>query len=182
MSKTDAMVEYVNKLTSIDPDWEEKIETGKVKPKSGMGVGVSTMCSAEDFISDEEKSVFDWCQEGSLEKVTQLLISTPDINALDQNGLALIHWACDRGHKDLVDVLLNHGASVNLQDQDGQTPLHYATSCEHLAVIELLLSRNANVDLKDFGGISVIDSTNNADIISVLHEASRQTVTPGQNL
>lgn len=43
------------------------------------------MCSAEDFISDEEKSVFDWCQEGSLEKVTQLLISTPDINALDQN-------------------------------------------------------------------------------------------------
>lgn len=43
------------------------------------------MCSSEDFISDEEKSVFDWCQEGRVEKVTQMLISTPDINALDQN-------------------------------------------------------------------------------------------------
>lgn len=30
-------------------------------------------------------------------------------------GLALLHWSCDRGHENIVDVLLNHGANINVQ-------------------------------------------------------------------
>ncbi|KAG7249339.1 hypothetical protein CRUP_026452, partial [Coryphaenoides rupestris] len=30
-------------------------------------------------------------------------------------GLALLHWACDRGHKELVSLLLQHKADINSQ-------------------------------------------------------------------
>ena len=40
-------------------------------------------------------------------------------------GLAMLHWACDRGHLDVVKFLINRGADVNVQDSDLQTPLHY---------------------------------------------------------
>lgn len=43
-------------------------------------------------------------------------------------GLAMLHWACDRGHLDVVKFLISRGADVNVQDSDLQTPLHYGKS------------------------------------------------------
>ena len=53
-------------------------------------------------------------------------------------GLAMLHWACDRGHLDVVKFLVNRGADVNIQDPDLQTPLHYGKHirklCSNLAL------------------------------------------------
>lgn len=169
-SRRDSMLEYVNELTAIDPEWEEKMDSGKVKPKSGMGVAVSTLHDSDEAILDVDKSIYDWCKEGNIEQVIQRLNSKDDndVNALDQNGLALLHWACDRGLEEMVNVLLNRGANINVQDCDGQTPLHYAASCEHLYLVRLLLCRGADVNLMDSDGTSAINSTDNADIVAML--------------
>ena len=44
-------------------------------------------------------------------------------------GLAMLHWACDRGHLDVVKFLISRGANVNVRDSDLQTPLHYGKIC-----------------------------------------------------
>jgi len=49
-----------------------------------------------------------------------------------------------------------------------------AASCEHMAVVRLLLSRGADVTLTDSDGTSVVDSTDNKDIIALLKASMSQ--------
>jgi acyl-CoA-binding protein len=169
LSKKDAMLEYVNKVMQLDPEWEEKVERGEVKAKTGMGVAVSTLHNPDGDtpLADELKSVFDWCQEGNTHIVRQRLAGI-DINQLDDNGLALLHWACDRGHEPMVHVLLDCGADINVRDADGQTPLHYATSCERVQIVRLLLSRGADKTLTDTDGSRPLDLATDTDIAALL--------------
>ena len=41
--------------------------------KNSMGVVVSTHAKPDDVIADEDKSVFDWCQEGNTAEVMKIL-------------------------------------------------------------------------------------------------------------
>lgn len=44
-----------------------------------MGVTVSVMARTESDMSDGEKTVFDWCKEGNVEKVREILGSNSSI-------------------------------------------------------------------------------------------------------
>lgn len=169
-SSKDCMLEYINKLLEIDEDWEKKMAAGDVTAKTGMGVAVSTLLASDDpTISDEQKSIFDWCKEGNCEVVQRLLHRNDcDVQQLDENGLALLHWACDRGHEAVVRCLLDYGADINIRDVDGQTPLHYAAACEHASVVRLLMSYGADKTLTDTAGSSALDIADNADIAAIL--------------
>jgi len=172
-SKKDSMLEYIDRLTLLDPEWEDKIESGKVKPKSGMGVAVSTLKGGgedgEIERTDEEKTVFDWCQDGNTQRVVNILTTQQfDVNQRDESGMSLLHWACDRGYDEMVQVLLDHGADVNIRDVDGQTPLHYGVSCDHSSIIRLLISRGADASLTDESGVSPSQCTDNEDITALL--------------
>jgi len=64
-----------------------KMANGEVKTKTGMGVAVSTLHAPDDPpISDDRKSAFDWCKEGSVEVVQRLLQSNEcDVQQLDEH-------------------------------------------------------------------------------------------------
>ncbi|XP_046543412.1 acyl-CoA-binding domain-containing protein 6-like isoform X2 [Haliotis rubra] len=161
MSRKKAMMEYVSFLSDIHPHWEDKSgsrQSAGSRHTTGMGICVSTMANTDEQLADQDKTVFDWCKEGNTEKVC-LTFATYDtgVNKLDPEGLALLHWASDRGYKDMVELLLVHKADVNVKDQDGQTPLHYAVSCEHVDVTSLLLSHGADVNIRDNDGVLPID-------------------------
>ncbi len=49
-----------------------------------------------------------------------------DINALNNDGNALIHVAIDLNDLDLAAFLLDHGADFQLKNADGQTPVMLA--------------------------------------------------------
>jgi acyl-CoA-binding protein len=177
MSKDVAMNEYVQYLNSIKPEWKlcrkqvDKVED--MSDKSTFGLKISTMTNTEAKLLDLDKSIFDWCKEGSLENVRRLLDSQSNqhdsINQTDENYMSLLMWACDRGHLHLVKYLLDNNANPNQQDIDGQTCLHYAVSCEHLEIIKLLCSSNSmNLDLADNEGLRPIEMTNNTEIIGFL--------------
>ena len=63
------------------------MDTGTVKPKSGMGQSVSIMSRpAEDMVEDSKKTVFDWCIEGNVTQVTQILTNDKAcVNQKDDN-------------------------------------------------------------------------------------------------
>ncbi|XP_038046561.1 acyl-CoA-binding domain-containing protein 6-like [Patiria miniata] len=167
MTKDVAMAEYVAAVKDIDPDWSSEKSGGR--GRSGMGVGVSTMCKEEDDICDGNKTVFDWCKDGDAEQMSRLLDEGRlGIDDPDDEGMSLLHWACDRGHIGVTQVLLDHKADVNILDEEGQTPLHYAATCEHTAIVEILLKYGANRALTDNEGCMPLELTSDKLIQEML--------------
>ncbi|XP_012505120.1 PREDICTED: acyl-CoA-binding domain-containing protein 6 [Propithecus coquereli] len=102
---------------------------------------------------EEDKNIFDYCRENNIDHITKAIkLKNVDVNMKDEEGRALLHWACDRGHKELVTVLLQYRADINCQDNEGQTALHYAAACEFLDIVELLLQSGADPTLRDQDG------------------------------
>lgn len=65
-----------------------QIDSGVVKQSSGLGVGVSTLANQDDDIRDDQKTIFDWCKEGNIDRVTTLLSEKNEaisINKTDEN-------------------------------------------------------------------------------------------------
>ncbi|XP_061201550.1 acyl-CoA-binding domain-containing protein 6 isoform X2 [Neopsephotus bourkii] len=139
--------------------------------KTAFGGPVVSSLYQEETIREEDKNIFDYCRENNIDYVTKAIQSKKvDVNATDEEGRALLHWACDRGHKELVSVLLQHAADVNSQDGEGQTALHYAAACEFLDIVELLLKSGANPTLRDQEGCLPEEVTDCKAITSALQQ------------
>ncbi|XP_067997551.1 acyl-CoA-binding domain-containing protein 6 isoform X1 [Melanerpes formicivorus] len=158
-----AMQEYVATVKKLDPSWnpqeitksdyDEVTEKRAKESKTSFGGPVVSSLYQEETIREEDKNIFDYCRENNIDYVTKAIRSKKvDVNATDEEGRALLHWACDRGHKELVSVLLQHAADINSQDGEGQTALHYAAACEFLDIVELLLKSGADPTLRDQEG------------------------------
>ncbi|XP_008571167.1 PREDICTED: acyl-CoA-binding domain-containing protein 6 isoform X3 [Galeopterus variegatus] len=120
---------------------------------TGFGGPVVSSLYHEETIREEDKNIFDYCRENNIDHITKAIKSkNVDVNMKDEEGRALLHWACDRGHKELVTVLLQYGVDINCQDNEGQTALHYAAACEFLDIVELLLQSGADPTLRDQDG------------------------------
>ncbi|XP_031846542.1 acyl-CoA-binding domain-containing protein 6 [Nomia melanderi] len=152
MTCNDAMINYIEELTRISPNWEKDIESEPQKR-----VAVSRLMNAEEQISDTDKTFLDWIKEGHEQNVQETLKREQGlVNIMDSEGLLPIHWAADRGHVGIIELLIKEGANVNSQDTDGQTPLHYAASCGHIDVVKYLLSIGAE-SIKDNDGMKPKD-------------------------
>ncbi|CAH1271594.1 ACBD6 [Branchiostoma lanceolatum] len=179
MDQDQAMTEYVDGVRKADPTWEPT-EGGDSKKSTFMGPVVSTMSFdyEEDYISDNNKTAFDWCKEGNTKQMARLLSNgSVDINQQDTEGLSLLHWACDRGHEDVVRNLLQQKANINIQDEDGQTPLHYAATCEFLGIVQLLLDSSADPSIPDSEGSLPLDSTDSKQIKELLTQWTAKSQT-----
>ncbi|XP_057283045.1 acyl-CoA-binding domain-containing protein 6 isoform X1 [Pezoporus wallicus] len=167
-----AMQEYVATVKKLDPSWNPQMTEKRGKEsKTAFGGPVVSSLYQEETIREEDKNIFDYCRENNIDYVTKAIQSKKvDVNAADEEGRALLHWACDRGHKELVTVLLQHAADVNSQDGEGQTALHYAAACEFLDIVELLLKSGANPTLRDQEGCLPEEVTDCKAITSALQQ------------
>uniref|UniRef100_A0A8C6ZZC6 Acyl-CoA-binding domain-containing protein 6 n=1 Tax=Nothoprocta perdicaria TaxID=30464 RepID=A0A8C6ZZC6_NOTPE len=116
-----AMQEYVATVKKLDPSWNPQITEKRGKEcKTAFGGPVVSSLYQEETIREEDKNIFDYCRENNVDYVTKAIRSkSVDVNVADEEGRALLHWACDRGHKELVSVLLQHSADVNRQVRNG---------------------------------------------------------------
>uniref|UniRef100_A0A8C8RCK5 Acyl-CoA-binding domain-containing protein 6 n=1 Tax=Pelusios castaneus TaxID=367368 RepID=A0A8C8RCK5_9SAUR len=112
-----AMQEYIATVKKLDPSWNPQTPEKRGKEgKTGFGGPVVSSLYQEETIREEDKNIFDYCRENNIDHVTKAIQSkNVDVNMKDEEGRALLHWACDRGHKNLVSVLLQHAADVNSQ-------------------------------------------------------------------
>ncbi|EEC02993.1 acyl-coenzyme A binding domain-containing protein, putative, partial [Ixodes scapularis] len=70
----------------------------------------------EPAVANECKDAFDWVKENNLARLRECLESKSRLlDAPDDEGLTLLHWACDRGHRDVAELLLDSGADVHAQ-------------------------------------------------------------------
>ncbi len=93
MEQLEAMMQYVALVKSLDPQWRSRIDKAptvegesKAKREGGGGGGgpvVSTLMNNDEVILDENKSIFDWCKEGQVERLSPLLSET-NIGSTDE--------------------------------------------------------------------------------------------------
>ncbi|GIY50621.1 acyl-CoA-binding domain-containing protein 6 [Caerostris darwini] len=157
MTKEEAMKQYIEKVKKISPDFDSSFRK-KNQKKSHFGP-VNSSCQKTDIeLKEDAKTVFDFVKEGNLNRIKELISTNSSCkNCCDENGLSLLHWACDRGHIEIADFLISSGMDMNCQDKDGQTPLHYASSCGHEDVINLLLKKGVCTNIYDADGLSPAD-------------------------
>ncbi|CAI5639557.1 acyl-CoA-binding domain-containing protein 6 isoform X1 [Oreochromis niloticus] len=151
MDQEQAMQEYISCVNILDPEGSTKERRGAER-RTGFGAAVSSLYQ-EEMIREEDKNIFDYCRDNNIEYITNAITSqNVDVNIRDEEGRALLHWACDRGHKEMVSLLLQHKADINIQDDEGQTALHYASACEFVEIVDLLLKSGADPTITDQEG------------------------------
>ncbi|KAF7695573.1 acyl-CoA-binding domain-containing protein 6 [Silurus meridionalis] len=174
MSKEQAMQEYISSVHTLDPDgFKGSSERRRGERRTAFGGAAVSCLYQQETIREEDKNIFDYCRENNIEQVRSALSTrNVDVNTKDEEGRALLHWACDRGHKELVTFLLNNNANINSQDNEGQTPLHYASACEFGEIVKLLLQSGADPSIKDGEGSLPEEVTESSSISSLLRQYS----------
>ncbi|KAG8436798.1 hypothetical protein GDO86_007762 [Hymenochirus boettgeri] len=168
-----AMHDYVDTIKKLDPDWSPPaLEESYKEPKTTFGGPViSCLYKVQETLREEDKDMFDFCRENNISRVSHALTNGDiDVNAVDDEGRSLLHWACDRGHTQLVSVLLLNNAKINMQDSEGQTPLHYASACEFPDIVDLLLKHGADPSIVDNDGFQPHEATDSKEICAVLKQ------------
>ncbi|NWH96730.1 ACBD6 protein, partial [Tichodroma muraria] len=167
-----AMQEYIAAVKKLDPSWNPQAteKRGKESKTVFGGPVVSSLYQEEEIIREEDKNIFDYCRENNIDYVTKAIQSKKvDVNVTDEEGRALLHWACDRGHKELVSVLLQNAADVNIQVR-GSTKVNWSATCEFLDIVELLLQSGADPGLRDQEGCLPEEVTDSKAITSALRQ------------
>lgn len=78
------------------------------------------------------------CDNGSVELAKIVMVFKPQLNALDGNGVAPLHYAVIKGHVALARLLVANGAKVDLPAKSGVTPLALAQRSGNAELIAAL--------------------------------------------
>ncbi|EDW08005.1 acyl-CoA-binding domain-containing protein 6 [Drosophila mojavensis] len=170
MSSADAQRAYVDKVHKLDPSWldNKQIIGGTASGRTGWVVhSIESVPIEETNKPEQQKTLFDHVKEKNLERLREQL-KPADLIELDEQGMALLHWATDRNAIEIIEFLIKQGADVDQRDAEQQTPLHYAASCGHVEALRYLLSLNANMELRDVDGQTCIDVADDVEICSIL--------------
>ena len=167
MDTTQAMEEYLDHLSILEPEWRNKDPDLSGRAKTSW-VSVSTMLPPDKDQSSSDKTLLDHVKEGNCAAFKTANVDVDDLQSLDpDSGMAYIHWAADRGHCEMVLSIVSAGCNVDLIDSEGQTALHYAASCGHEALVKALLDANADKNKKDCDGLTPVESASE-EVIKLL--------------
>jgi ankyrin repeat protein len=63
---------------------------------------------------------------GQYDLLEQMLVDGVGVNATDQVGHSLLHWAVEQDHLQAARLLLKYGADIDLRDRNGKSAYHLA--------------------------------------------------------
>jgi len=112
---------------------------------------MASIKSETDFLQQLQEidaSFIDFTQAanaGDLGRFVQGLNSGMSINAVDETGHSIFHYACGRGHLDIVRACIEHGADLG-EENGAVTPLTLAVKNGHVAVVSLLVEEGVDVN------------------------------------
>lgn len=69
-----------------------------------------------------------------------------DINCLNEDGIAAIHFAAMVGSTACIDTMVKYGADIDLQDIRGNPPVHYAMSMKKYEFAGMLIKLGAKTN------------------------------------
>ena len=83
-------------MDELEPGWQDQEATD---PTSGwVSVSCPRVEDEDNRLEDEDKTVFDWVKEGRLDRLDMDDVAV----ARDEDGMTVLHWACDRGWEEIV--------------------------------------------------------------------------------
>jgi RNA polymerase sigma factor (sigma-70 family) len=82
-------------------------------------------------------------QYSQLMSIEQMLVDGVGVDARDENGQTLLHWAALHGYLDAAELLIQHKADLDARDDAGQTPSQIAEEMGHSEVADLLRKHGA---------------------------------------
>lgn len=97
------------------------------------------------------------CQNGQKGIVESFLKrNNMNLNYVDNDGYAALHYACAKGSRDIVKMLIAHSADVSLASNKGVTPIHLAARTGSKEIIKMLVDEGADINATDDSGESAI--------------------------
>jgi ankyrin repeat protein len=91
-------------------------------------------------------TVFDLAWLGDMERMTEMIKSTPSLVNGRSNAESLLFSAIRGGNPDIVTYLLAHGALLKVAGRFQQTPLQVAAYIGHTDVARVLVNHGADID------------------------------------
>lgn len=107
------------------------------------------------------ETIHDYCQNGDLEKVIELLESGIEVDLLRFDNTPLM-WASYNNHTSIMEELINKGADVNLGIDNEDSAIIWALKKGNSEAFELLLNNGAKTDFKRYKEISNFNDFINA--------------------
>lgn len=94
-------------------------------------------------------------QNGSIEKVKQLLDEGTEINSkVNTGGWTALHTAVQNKEEEIVHLLLDRGADPHVRKDNGATPFIVAGIVGSVELLELFLSKGSDVNEYDVNGFT----------------------------
>jgi ankyrin repeat protein len=107
------------------------------------------------------KTIHDYCQNGDLEKVIELLDSGVEVDLLRFDNTPLM-WASYNNHTTVMKELIKKGADVNLGIDNEDSAIVWALKKGNSEAFELLINNGAKTDFKRYKEISSFNDFINA--------------------
>lgn len=108
--------------------------------------------------------------EGNLAAFTRGLQAGFSVNAVDETGNSVFHYACGRGLIDIANACIEYGA--DLSDENGRvTPLGLAARHSHVNIVHLLIEAGAEVNGVEESGktaLHLASSSGHKDVVEAL--------------
>lgn len=98
------------------------------------------------MLAEGRTRLHELCAEGNDEAIHALLeANDDDLDALDVNGSAPIHYAVFYNRPRVVDILCDNGCWINQPNAQGNTPLDLAVCQNNLECVRVLVRQGMNV-------------------------------------
>jgi len=104
-----------------------------------MTYGITT-----EHQSDLNERLFEAIRAGKIAVVTKLLAEGADVNAVDEQNRAALHWVSSHNHTAIANLFLDKKARVNVVNQWGFTPLHNTAEMGNIEITTKLLANGAD--------------------------------------
>lgn len=101
----------------------------------------------------KERSFFQACEKGEVEKVRHLIKEGVKVNAKDEQGWTALLSAAESGQKEIVELLISSGADPLLADKTcGCVPMRLAAGRGYMDIAKILIDHYPNVDVMEYDG------------------------------
>jgi ankyrin repeat protein len=101
---------------------------------------------------------------GHVEIARLLLQNGADVNARNNYGSTLLHYAVSYGHVDTLHLLVENGADLEALNNRGSRALHWAARFGYLPFIQELISRyHVDINARSNNGRTALWEARNGD-------------------
>jgi len=173
-SRVAAMMAFEFWGGSLPPNYRTKAPKPQLQLVSQVARELADYRAVSAIAPCVDVTLFDAVRRGDVSQACAAITDNADVNVVDSNGWAPIHWAADNGCNGIVEVLLRcTEIKVDKLDSDGCSALHHAARNGHATSAEMLVMGGTDVDQLSSGAIGrapihVAAWHGHADVVSTL--------------